>query len=82
MATRFFADKRPDLFVSANNGSRPQLAALQGGRGVKTLPLYIKFLTDVWASEWHQSERPAEKSEAILWDRRALLLDAALYESV
>lgn len=82
VATRFFAVKRPDLFVSVNNGSRPQLAALQGGREVKTLPHYIKLLADVWATEWHQSERPADKSEAILWDRRAAVLDAALYESV
>lgn len=82
VATRFFAVKRPDLFVSVNNGSRPQLAMLQGGREVKKLSQYIDLLADVWATEWHRSKRPSEKSEAILWDRRAAILDAALYESV
>jgi len=82
VATRFFAVKRPDLFVSINNGSRPQLAALQCGREVRTLPQYIKLLADVWGTEWHQSKRPADKIEAIFWDRRAALLDAALYEQV
>lgn len=82
VATRFFSVKRPDLFVSVNNGSRPQLAALQNGRQVTNVERYIELLTEVWATEWHRSERPADAREATLWDRRAALLDSALYESV
>lgn len=82
VATRFFAVKRPDLFVSVNNGSNPQLAKLAGGREIKTVPQYIALLGAVWATEWHRSSRPADAQEVALWERRAALLDAALYESV
>ena len=82
VATRFFAVKRPDLFVSVNNGSNPQLAKLVGGREIKTVKEYIGLLNAVWATEWHRSSRPADAQEAALWERRAALLDAALYESV
>lgn len=82
VATRFFAVKRPDLFVSVNNGSNPQLAKLLGGREVTTAQQYIALLGAIWATEWHRSSRPADAQEAALWERRAALLDAALYESV
>lgn len=82
VATRFFAVKRPDLFVSVNNGSNPQLAKLLGGREVTTVKQYIDLLGAVWATEWHRSTRPMDAPEAALWERRAALLDAALYESV
>ena len=82
VATRFFAVKRPDLFVSVNNGSNPQLAKLLGGREVTTVKQYIGLLHDVWATEWHRSDRPTDTKEAALWERRAALLDAMLYESV
>jgi len=82
VATRFFAVKRPDLFVSVNNGSNPQLAKILGGREVTTVKQYIALLRDVWATEWHQSDKPADKDEALLWQLRAALLDSALYESV
>lgn len=82
VATRFFAVKRPDLFVSVNNGSNPQLAKLLGGREITKINQYIALLRDVWATEWHCSKRPSDAREAALWERRAALLDAALYESV
>lgn len=82
VATRFFAVKRPDLFVSVNNGSNPQLAALKGGREIVGVKQYIELLRGVWETEWHRSERPEDESEATLWDCRAALLDSALYQSV
>lgn len=82
VATRFFAVKRPDLFVSVNNGSNPQLAKLLGGREITKINQYIALLRNVWATEWHRSKRPLDAREAALWERRAALLDAALYESV
>lgn len=82
VASRFFAVKRPDLFVSVNGGSNPQLAALRGGREVKTVRHYIELLKTIWGTEWHSSPRPTDDGEVELWDRRAALLDAALYESV
>ncbi|MBD8636715.1 phospholipase D family protein [Stenotrophomonas sp. CFBP 13725] len=82
VTTRFFAVKRPDLFVSVNNGSNPQLAKLMGGREVTSVKQYIALLSAAWATEWHRSPRPTDAQEAGLWERRAALLDAALYESV
>lgn len=82
VATRFFAVKRPDLFVSVNNGSNPQLAKLMGGREVTSVKQYIALLSVAWTTEWHRSPRPTDAQEAGLWERRAALLDAALYESV
>lgn len=79
VATRFFALKRPDLFVSVNNGSREKLAELQEGRPVKTLKQYIKLLSALWDTEWHQAPRPTKKADAALWDCRVALLDAAVY---
>ena len=82
VATRFFAVKRPDLFVSVNKGSNPQLAKLLGGREIASVKQYIGLLRDVWSTEWHRAGRPKVNNEVALWERRAALLDATLYESV
>lgn len=82
VATRLFAVKRPDLFVSVNNGSNPQLAKLVGGRPIKTVKHYLDLLRLVWDTEWHRAERPTDPADAAIWDRRAALLDAALYQVV
>lgn len=82
VASRLLAVKRPDLFVSVNNGSKPQLAQLFGGRVVRTGKHYINLLKLVWETDWHRAVRPADVDQAAVWDRRAALLDAALYEEV
>ncbi|MEN4902739.1 phospholipase D family protein [Luteimonas sp. TWI1437] len=82
VATRFFAVKRPDLFVSVNKGSNPQLAKFISGGEVKTVKQYIGLLEAIWFTEWHRSPRPTDAGESALWECRAALLDAALYESV
>ncbi|MDH5824195.1 phospholipase D family protein [Luteimonas sp. RD2P54] len=82
VATRLLAVKRPDLFVSVNNGSGPQLTTLLGGRVIRTPKDYLDLLAVVWGTEWHRSIRPSNEEEAAIWNRRAALLDAALYEKV
>lgn len=82
VATRLMAAKRPDLFVSVNQGSEPQLADARGGRGIKSIVQYVKFIGEVWSTEWHQSARPLDAAEGAMWDRRGALLDAALYQHV
>lgn len=82
VASRFLAVKRPDLFVSVNNGSKPQLARLIGGRRVEKAQQYVSLLEYIWGTDWHRSERPDDANEALIWERRAALLDAALYEQV
>ena len=80
IASRLLTVKRPDLFVSVNNGSKPRLRQLLGGRRVATMQDYLDVLDLVWATRWHRAPRPADRDEATLWRRRAALLDAALYE--
>lgn len=79
VATRFFALKRPDLFVSVNRGSRAELAKLHGGRPVTTLEHYAKLLIALWDTEWHRAPRPSNSLHAGLWDCRVALLDSAVY---
>lgn len=82
VVSRFLAVKRPDLFVSVNNGSKPQLARLIGGRRIEKAQQYVSLLEYIWGTDWHRSERPEDADEALIWERRAALLDAALYEQV
>lgn len=79
VATRLFALKRPDLFISVNKGSRAKLAQLHEGRPVTTLKQYVRLLTALWNTEWHRAPRPSNTAHAALWDCRAALLDSAVY---
>lgn len=82
VATRLLTVKRPDLFVSVNNGSNPQLATLLSRRQVTTVPHYIDLLQVVWQLEWHKAPAPAGEDQRKAWRRRAALLDSILYEVV
>jgi hypothetical protein len=81
VASRLLVAKRPDLFVSVNNGSRTRLIEVFG-RNITTVRHYLNFLDVVWATEWFRSARPEDAGERFIWDHRAALLDAALYEAV
>ena len=59
-----------------------QLAKLVGGRPIKTVKHYLDLLRLIWDTEWHRAERPTDPADAAIWDRRAALLDAALYQVV
>ena len=82
VASRLLAAKRPDLFVSVNNGSKPQLARLIGGKRVDTVKQYVGLLQKIWATDWYRSGKPRDGIETSVWERRAALLDSALYEQV
>lgn len=82
VASRVLAVKRPDIFVSVNNGSKRSLAKLLGRGSVNTAQRYKDLLEIVWNTEWHRSEAPLDETQRAIWDRRAALLDAALYEEV
>lgn len=80
VASRLLVAKRPDVFVSVNNGSRTQLMRIFG-RNITTNRHYLDLLQVVWATEWFRSARPDDPEEGFIWDHRAALLDAALYEA-
>lgn len=82
VATRLLTVKRPDIFVSVNKGSSPQLATMMAQPKIKTTTQYMQLLHAVWQLPWYQSVRPNDPMEAKTWDRRTALLDAVLYEHV
>ncbi len=81
VASRLLVAKRPDVFVSVNNGSRTQLIRAYG-KNITTVDHYLEFLQSVWAMEWFRSARPDAADQQFMWDHRAALLDAVLYEAV
>jgi len=81
VASRLFVAKRPDLFISVNNGSRPALTKIMG-KSITTVPHYIQALRRIWSLPWFQSPRPADGKPQIIWDHRVAILDSALYEEV
>ena len=82
VASRLLAVKRPDVFVSVNNGSKPKLARLIQGKRIETVKQYLALLNHIWSTEWYASREPEDDHGASIWRRRAALLDAALYEQV
>ena len=82
VASRLLAVKRPDVFVSVNNGSKPQLARLIGGKRIDTVKQYLALLDHIWSTEWYAASEPEDEHGASIWRRRAALLDSALYEQV
>jgi hypothetical protein len=81
VASRMLAAKRPDLFVSVNNGSKPALSRLLG-RNVDTTGKYVDLLKLVWSTDWHRSKEPRDDRQRRVWNRRAAMLDSALYEEL
>lgn len=80
VASRLMAIKRPDLFISVNNGSEPKLSMARNGVRIKSTKHYMALLSSIWDTEWFRSPRPRDVNEAALWDWRVALLDASLYE--
>jgi hypothetical protein len=80
VASRLMTIKRPDLFISVNNGSEPKLSMARNGVRIKDKKHYMLLLNSIWNTEWFRSPRPADAAEAALWDWRVALLDSTLYE--
>lgn len=79
VASRLMTIKRPDLFISVNNGSEPKLANARNGVRIKNSKHYMLLLNSIWNTEWFRSPRPDDADEAALWDWRVALLDSSLY---
>ena len=81
VATRLLALARPDCFVSVNKASRDGLAACS------ELPpttlgkqRYRDLLEWVHDSTWYKSPQPEDPLQREIWDCRAALIDAFVYE--
>lgn len=81
VASRLLVAKRPDLFVSVNNGSRPALSRLIGTKVSKAKD-YLTLLQMLWSTPWFRSPRPENAAEQRIWDHRVGILDSALYQHV
>ena len=83
VATRLLAAKRPDVFVSANKGSKHGLIRLLGKKRLSTADDYLQLLEAIGQLEWYRSPSPvAGLQEQRAWRWRAALLDSVLYRPV
>lgn len=80
VATRFLALARPESYVSLNNASRIGLAESSGIAPTTLDKHYKELLEWVHGSEWYNAPRPSDSLEAEIWDYRAALVDALVYE--
>ena len=80
VATRFLALARPDLYVSLNGASRQGLAECSGLAPTTMDRRYGDLLAWVHGSNWYRAERPTDALEGEIWDYRAALVDAFVYD--
>lgn len=80
VATRLLALARPDCYVSLNQASRMGLAQCSGLAPTTMDTNYSKLLNWIYESVWYKEPRPSNPSESEIWDYRAALVDALVYE--
>ena len=85
-ATRLLALARPDFLVSVNGASAAGLGRFISGKPRKPAWLakrYDKLLKWVYEQPWFNAPRPADPDwKRDIWDCRAALLDAFVYEEI
>lgn len=79
VATRLLALTRPDCYVSLNNASRAGLAECSDLRPTTLDKRYGDLLEWLHGSTWHEAPKPSDPLEAEIWDYRAALVDALVY---
>ena len=82
VATRFLALARPDRYVSVNGASSDGLVACSGLSRRALEKRYGDLLEWVHDSTWYKSPRPKDAIEREIWDCRAALIDAFVYDGV
>ena len=81
VATRLLALARPDCYVSLNGASREGLAARSGLAPTTIDKHYADLLHWVHESNWYRAPRPSDPIEEEIWDCRAALVDAFVYNA-
>ena len=82
VATRFLALARPDMAISLNKASQGGLASFSGlaPTTLKNIPNYLKLLQWMYGLDWYTSPAPTDPWEKSIWDKRAALVDAFVYD--
>ncbi len=82
VATRLLTLARPDRLVSVNGRSARRLGMLAGlPRNPHGLAIrYVELLTWVYDQPWFNAPQPDDPFEQTIWNSRAALLDAFVYE--
>ena len=83
-ATRLITLARPDCLVSVNNASAAKLGALSGQPQTpgSLAANYIELLNWVYEQPWFKARQPDDPLEREIWNCRAALLDAFVYEEI
>ncbi len=81
--SRLLALKRPDVFVSFNNGIKPRLANALGIKDLKAKE-FDRYWDEVIVriideAPWYNTHRPTDPLEAKVWDYRVAMVDAIYY---
>ena len=82
-ATRLLTLARPDFLVSVNGASATRLGKLFSGNPKTPSSLandYVGLLKWVYDQPWFSARRPDDQWERKIWNCRAALLDAFVYE--
>ncbi len=79
VATRLLALARPDCYVSLNGASRAGLARCSGLAPAALDKRYGDLLEWLHHSKWYGVARPADSLRGEVWDYRAALVDALVY---
>ena len=80
VATRLLALARPDCYVALNGASREALSMYSGLARTTLERHYGALLEWVHGSNWYAAPRPSDPLEREIWDCRAALVDAFVYD--
>ena len=80
VATRLLALARPDCYVALNGASREALSMYSGLARTTLERHYGALLEWVYGSNWYAAPRPSDPLEREIWDCRAALVDAFVYD--
>ena len=79
-ATRLLTLARPDCLVSVNGASAAGLGMLSGLPGDGLADNYAELLNWVYEQPWFNAPQPDDSLERTIWNCRAALLDAFVYD--
>jgi HKD family nuclease len=83
VATRLMACARPDIAISVNGGSAPNLGLVAGlpssPSSLASTRNYERLLRWVVEQPWYDTPQPADAWPAMIWGMRAALIDCFVY---